>query len=385
MAIESGYFFITDITGYTQFLTHSELDHAKEILDALFESILENIEPPLIVSNTQGDAIITYAPAAAFLQPRHLLDTMEKTYFNFRRRLKVMQLNTTCTCDACINMAALDLKIFIHKGEYLVQDIGGKSDLQGGDVILAHLLMKNAVTSKTGLPGYGLVSEVALQGMGIDGNDEGLIAHTENYEHYGEISLFVYDLRRAWKDEQARARLFVPAEEAVARAVVFVPVPPWITWDYAANVQHKTRFFDMESITRTDNLGAREGIGTGYHCQHRTGDIYYLYVDFDPPNYLTIEADAFGRRSIITLRISPVEGGSTFEILYGRPEEGVTPDVVAFAQQGGEEVVARFAAIIAEDIEKGVIHSQQFEFTQATKESLRRPGVSEGRFGTNLK
>ena len=31
MDIQNGYLFITDITGYTEFLTQSELDHAKEI------------------------------------------------------------------------------------------------------------------------------------------------------------------------------------------------------------------------------------------------------------------------------------------------------------------------------------------------------------------
>jgi hypothetical protein len=387
MAIESGYFFITDITGYTQFLTHSELEHAKEILDALFESILDNLEPPLIISNTQGDAIITYAPEKAFLQPRHLLDTMEKTYFDFRRRLNLMKLNTTCTCDACINMAVLDLKVFIHKGDYLVQEIGRQRDLQGGDVILAHLLMKNSVLEKTGLPGYGLVSEVALSSMAVDGDADGLISHIENYEHYGDIKLFVYDLRQAWKAEKERNRLVVTVEEAIAQAKTFVPVPPWIAWDYAANVEHKTRFFDMVRITRTDKEGGREGVGTAYHCHHRNGDIYYLYVDFDPPNYLSIHSKAFGRSSLVTMRISAVEGGSTFEILYGLP----TPDdpaaemdfaeVAAFSQKGGEEAVARFAQIIAEEIESGLITPDQFELTQFRKEELRRPGVSKGRYG----
>jgi hypothetical protein len=387
MAIESGYFFITDITGYTQFLAHSELDHAKEILDALFESILDNLEPPLIVSNTQGDAIITYAPEHAFLQPRQLLDTMEKTYFNFRRRLNLMELNTTCTCDACINMSALDLKIFIHKGDYLVQEIGRQRDLQGSDVILAHLLMKNSVLEKTGLPGYGLVSEVALSSMGIDGEADGLIAHIENYEHYGDVKLFIYDLRQAWKVEKARSRRVVTAGDAIAQAKTFVPVPPWIAWDYVADVGNKTRFFDMIRITRTDSQGGREGIGTSYHCQHRNGDIYYLYVDFDPPNYLTIEAKAFGLTSLITMRFTAVEGGSNFEILYGLPtpedplEEFDLAQVVAFSKEGGDETVARFAQIIAEDIESGLIHPDQFEQTRVQKDSLKRPGVSKGRYG----
>jgi hypothetical protein len=57
--------------------------------------------------------------------------------FAFRRRLELIDMNTTCECNACINMTALDLKIFLHYGEYLVQQIGDKTDLQGTDVILA--------------------------------------------------------------------------------------------------------------------------------------------------------------------------------------------------------------------------------------------------------
>jgi len=312
---------------------------------------------------------------------------MEQTYFNFQRRLNLMKLNTTCTCDACINMALLDLKIFIHKGDYLVQEIGRQRDLQGSDVILAHLLMKNSVSEKTGLLGYGLVSEAALTVMGIDGNAEGWLDHIENYEHYGEVRLFIYDLRQAWKVEKARNRRVVTAGQAIAHSKTFLPVPPWITWDYAANVQNKTRFFNMLAVTRTDLQGGREGIGTAYHCQHRTGDIYYLYVDFDPPDYLTIEAQAFGLLFLIPLRITAVEGGSTFEIFYGTPTpinlagEIDMVEVVAFSQQGGDDTVARFAEIIAEDINSGLINPAHFDQNQAEKGSLRRPGVSAGRYG----
>lgn len=67
MATEIGYFFISDITGYTQFLTPPELDHAKEIQDALFESILENIQPPVGCVEHSGFCLIHGAiPADAW-------------------------------------------------------------------------------------------------------------------------------------------------------------------------------------------------------------------------------------------------------------------------------------------------------------------------------
>jgi len=66
MSIEKGHLFITDITGYTKFLTRSELDYAKEIL--------EHLHPPMIISGTQGDAIICYFSENAFNQPQSIDD-----------------------------------------------------------------------------------------------------------------------------------------------------------------------------------------------------------------------------------------------------------------------------------------------------------------------
>ena len=384
MTVETGFFFISDITGYTQFLTHSELEHAKEILDALFESILDNIEPPLIVSNTQGDAIICYAPANAFHRPRQLLDVMEETYFSFRRLLELMKINNTCDCDACLNMSLLDLKIFLHYGQYLVQQIGTQTDLQGSDVILAHLLMKNTVPEKFRFRGYGLITRSALMAMELDAATEGLLDHTEKYEHYGSVNVFIHDLRAAWKIERERRRLVVTAEDAIAHASVDLPIPSWIAWNYLSSAELKLRFFDLESIERTDGGDGREGIGTSFHCRHRLGDINYLYVDYDPPNYITFESKAFGFTALTTLRVVATEGGSRYETYNGRPNEAFDEDDVAFQQEIAEKSVAAFARVIAEEIEAGHIEPSQSQATAARKEEFGRPDVAEGQYAALL-
>ena len=107
MDVKSGLFLITDITGYTQFLSTSERAQAKDILDSLFDTILENIEPPLKILSTQGDAVITYAPGSSFQHPQTVLETSEKIYFNFQRKLNLMVYNTVCACNACANMVSL--------------------------------------------------------------------------------------------------------------------------------------------------------------------------------------------------------------------------------------------------------------------------------------
>jgi hypothetical protein len=278
-------------------------------------------------------------------------------------------------------MSALDLKIFLHYGEYLVQQIGTKTDLQGADVILAHLLMKNSVFDKFGLPGYGLLTDVALKAMGIDPSAEGMLAHIEQYKHYDAINVYIHDLRAAWSLEHERERFVVTAEDAIAYAGVFVPIPPWVAWDYASNLELKKLYFDLESIERTDGEGGREKIGTSFHCRHKLGDINYIYVDIDPPNYVTFESKAFGTTSLNTVRIVPADGGSRFEIYNGRPNEGLDDDRIKRAQELSNLSVASFAKIIADEIKAGRIDLEQTEVEAARKNSFGRPEVAKGRFG----
>ena len=115
-----GYFIITDISGYTEYLTRSELDHANETLQSLFDAQLAHINFPLHISGFRGDAIFLYVPETDFISPQSLVETLENQYIIFSETLQQMQFNTTCPCRACQNMKMLDLKMCVHYGEYLV-------------------------------------------------------------------------------------------------------------------------------------------------------------------------------------------------------------------------------------------------------------------------
>ena len=49
-----GYFIITDISGYTEYLTRSELEHANETLQSLFDAQLAHIKFPLHIMEYDG-------------------------------------------------------------------------------------------------------------------------------------------------------------------------------------------------------------------------------------------------------------------------------------------------------------------------------------------
>ena len=142
-----GFFVITDVSGYTEYLTRSELDHANEILQSLFDVQIAAIKHPFILSGFRGDAIFMDAPETGFIQPESFIEALENSYVVFRDTLQQMQYNTTCTCRACRNMSMLDLRMCIHSGEYLIQKLAGREELLGAHVIVPHRMLKNHVNA----------------------------------------------------------------------------------------------------------------------------------------------------------------------------------------------------------------------------------------------
>ena len=59
-----GCLLIADITGYTDYLRDTELEHAQDVLADLLETIIAGIEPPFELSKLEGDAVFAHMPAA---------------------------------------------------------------------------------------------------------------------------------------------------------------------------------------------------------------------------------------------------------------------------------------------------------------------------------
>src|SRR4051794_19148314 len=210
------------------FLTSSELEHAQGVLDALFKSIFAEIRAPITLSNLQGDAALAYFPDQHVPQRQFPLDAIERIYCSFANTLAAMRLNTTCSCNACRNMGSLDLKFFLHHGEYAVQTLAGRSELQGVEVIRLHRLMKNTVTKATGLRAYALVTQQAADAIGLPEFFADAITHVEHMDEFGDTRCYVYDLAPVFAKWRAARRIFVERDEPLAfeSMEIDLPVPP---------------------------------------------------------------------------------------------------------------------------------------------------------------
>ncbi len=334
---QKGFLLIADITGYTMFLTHSELEHAQGILDGLFKSILAEIKAPIVLSNLQGDAALAYLPDAKVPQRQFPLDAIERIYCSFAGTLAAMRLNTTCTCNACGNMGQLDLKFFLHHGEFALQELAGRTELQGPEVIRLHRLMKNSVTRQTGIKAYALVTQQAVDAIGLPEFFADAIPHVETIDDFGETPCRVYDLAPVFAAWRASRRIVVERDEPLAFESMEcdLPVPPAIAWAYVTDVARRMRWQQgRDAITMTGLSRGRVAVGATQHCAHGGKDLsVHDIVDWRPFDYVTWHIRTpMGTVVREMAEFTPLANGGTHLSIRCAPPEGSNPLAQAFAR-----------------------------------------------------
>src|SRR2546426_10889864 len=93
-ARELGYLVIADISGYTSFLTRTELEHAHGIVAELTALVIARLGDPLRFVSLEGAAVFAYAPSAAFAVAERLLDMIQGICVAVRLRLEETRLAT---------------------------------------------------------------------------------------------------------------------------------------------------------------------------------------------------------------------------------------------------------------------------------------------------
>jgi hypothetical protein len=351
-----GYFIITDISGYTEYLTGSELDHANEILQSLFDAQLKAVKHPFLLSGFRGDAIFMYVPETNFIQSQSFLEALENFYIVFADTLRQMQYNTTCTCRACKNMSVLDLKMCIHYGEYLIQKLGDREELLGADVIVPHRMLKNHVIEQTGIQSYALFSDVAARQLNLQEYCDTLVPHAETYEHLGEVPMCVHDLRPVWEREQAKRRTFVGAEEAWIKYEADLPFPPPLVWEYLTNPVLEAGFLGYDFAERSDQLGGRVREEAQFHCAHGDLHIDNKILDWKPFEYYTVQQSV---RNLVeylhTRRLVPIHGGSRLCVYASKPEANVSEGLRGYIQAEYNRGFGNLEAFIEQDVAGGKV------------------------------
>jgi len=351
----TGFFIITDISGYTEFLTKSQIDHAQDTIQSLFDAQINTIKHPFVILGFRGDAILMYLPDSNYATPQTVLESLENLYFVFADTLRQMIFNTTCPCRACKNMKNLDLKMVIHHGEYVIQKLGDREELMDADVIVPHRMLKNHVIEQTGISGYALFSEAASEAFYLPELTGSLIPHTETYEHIGEVKMQVIDLHKAWEREQEKKRVFISPVTAYFSFEWDITNPVSVVWEFLSVPRLAVMYEPFEVYERVDSLGGRTRPGATFHCAHGDFKVMLKIVDWKPFDYMTNEQDLGYIKFTQSRILTPTETGTKLQFTHTKPKE---PGAEEFRSQflaGHVAVRDKFIKAIADEIASGNI------------------------------
>jgi hypothetical protein len=149
--------FVPDISGFTQFVQTTEIEHSRHIIEELLEKLIEANTIGLEISEVEGDAIFFYRfgrPPTA----EEFLQQVRKMFIDFHTQLQLYERQRICQCGACSSAQNLTVKFVAHFGDVSRSRIKDHVKLFGQDVITVHRLLKNNIAHRE----YALFTQVLM-------------------------------------------------------------------------------------------------------------------------------------------------------------------------------------------------------------------------------
>ena len=320
---EKGFLVVADISGYTRFLAETELEHANGIVKDLFDSMIPTFKNSVTISKFMGDAIFGHAENIAYEKSQFMIDFAKRVYNNFSDKKDIIKINTDCTCNACKHMDELDLKIFIHHGEYMVQKINDSEELLGSDVNTIFRLMKNNVVQETGIEAYLLVTESAVKAMELEFDSASDLSGSEKYEHVGEINYLIENLFDNWQESKKTVKYFIKEDDPLLFdelskefcvnadiAFLMYTKPEW----RKANLH-------ADKIEMFNTKGSKQGPGSSFHCHHGDEVSKIEITDWNPGQYISLKiALPYGLSLRGTYEFVDTDNGCIMKLRFGKVE-----------------------------------------------------------------
>jgi hypothetical protein len=167
--------FLPDISGFTEFVQTTEVEHSQHVISELLEVLIAANTEELQLAEIEGDALFFYKENDIPSLER-LLALSEHIFTAFYSHLKLLEKNRICPCNACSTAPKLQLKIIAHCGELQFLTVQNNRKPFGKQVIEAHRLMKNSVESDN----YVLFSKELTDYIGLSGNYQSKLYNFKN-------------------------------------------------------------------------------------------------------------------------------------------------------------------------------------------------------------
>ena len=186
MAENSATILIPDISGFTEFMTSTELSHGAHVINTLIETIVRTVGEEYEVSEIEGDAVLLIKKGLP-TSKKEILDICLKIFNDFHFERKRMQQQSICPCGACQSIVNLTLKFVVHHGPLAEIKVGRFVKQSGPEMIVAHRLLKNSIDNHE----YLLMTEKLLQQVS-DSAETVEMEWTQSSEEYDSIGKVDY-------------------------------------------------------------------------------------------------------------------------------------------------------------------------------------------------
>lgn len=349
MATQAGHLVLADISGYTAFVADTELEHSREILNELLETLVRGLAQHLRIGQIEGDAIFALGETVSE-DPQAWL---EDIFIRFHRHLNAIKRVSTCPCRACVSVGGLTLKFICHYGEYLPQSFMGKETFVGNAVNQVHRLLKNKIPSRE----YLLVTKETLEHFppAMRGT---FTPHREEYD-LGAVECGWMDLSPLRKDPRTDEEVkVVDAERAELSFEHVYDAPKERLWALLTDPAARARWMGSD-VQRVDyEPGARHTIvGGEYHCIHGQGETaVFRIMEAMRPAQLTVAMQFGDALAWNTVRLEELPDGRTKLVsryFFDRPGGTLSEEERAIGKAMMDEYEHEAAELIAREIERG--------------------------------
>ena len=185
---------IPDISGFTQFMSETDLELSGKVIPSLLNKIIYSNEIGLKISEIEGDAVLFYKNGD--LPPfEKLVEQCRYFYTEFYKKMHSLNGEFDDKYKDVEIPEMLGLKIVLHFGEEVgMVPIGKNIKLMGEDVIAAHRLLKNDISFDE----YILFSDELIARYDSNGLHKLDWAHLQrgnlHVEHMGDIGYYYINL-----------------------------------------------------------------------------------------------------------------------------------------------------------------------------------------------
>lgn len=186
MAETNATILIPDISGFTEFMTTTELSHGSHAINVLIDAIVNAVGEEYEVAEIEGDAVLLIRKGPA-PSKKAILNTCLTIFNAFHFQRQWMQQYAVCPCAACLAISNLTLKFVVHHGPLAEIKVGRFVKHSGPEMIVAHRLLKNGIDSNE----YLLLSEKLLQQL-TDSAEAPAMEWTPAWEEYAAIGKVDY-------------------------------------------------------------------------------------------------------------------------------------------------------------------------------------------------